>query len=157
MIALRGSDVSAYASEVVALIGDNGAGKSTLVKILTGVEQPDAGSITIDGEPVRLTTPLIARKHGIEVVYQDLALATDLDTAANLFLGRERLVRSGLLGKLGFMDGAAMRRETKATLGRFGLQQMTLGLSVASLSGGQRQSVAVVRAVAYARNVPVHG
>jgi len=150
--ALRGACFAVYPAEVVALVGDNGAGKSTLVKILTGVEQPDDGSVYINGSEVELSSPITAREHGIEVVYQDLALASHLDTPSNLFLGRE-ILRSGLLGKLRLMDKAAMRRDTMETLNRFGLPLISLGLPVSSLSGGQRQSVAVVRALAYAKTV----
>ena len=98
--ALRGADFTAYPGEVVALIGDNGAGKSTLVKTLSGVHHPDAGEIRFEGEPVHIDNPISARALGIETVYQDLALAPDLESAANLFLGREEM-RGGLLGRLG--------------------------------------------------------
>ena len=107
--ALRGANFSVYPAEVVALVGDNGAGKSTLIKCLAGVEQPDSGEIVFEGSPVQLNTPTQARGLGIETVYQDLALAADLDPAANLFLGREA-TRGGVLGKLGFLDKAAMHR-----------------------------------------------
>ena len=113
--ALRGASFTVYPAEVVALVGDNGAGKSTLVKALSGVQPPDAGEILFEGRPVTIATPLEARALGIETVYQDLALAAELDPAANLFLGRE-IPRGGLLGKLGFLDNAAMHR--RAALGR---------------------------------------
>src|SRR5215475_10917240 len=106
--ALRGADFNVNRAEVVALIGDNGAGKSTLVKTLSGVHAPDSGEILFEGKPVSLPTPEAARALGIETVYQDLALAPDLQSAANLFLGRE-VLRKGLLGRLGWLDGAAMR------------------------------------------------
>ncbi len=97
--ALRGASFAAYAGEVTALIGDNGAGKSTLVKILSGAERPDSGSLLLDGKPIALSSPQDAHRHGIETVYQDLSLATDMDPAANIFMGRE-ILRRGLLGKL---------------------------------------------------------
>jgi simple sugar transport system ATP-binding protein len=150
--ALQGADFTVYPGEVVALIGDNGAGKSTLVKTLSGVQQPDEGSILLDGKPVRLNGPTAAQQLGIETVYQDLALAPDLDAAANLHLGRE-LLRGGLLGRLGVLDKAEMRRRTATAFERFGVDMSALDAPVASLSGGQRQSVAIARAVAFANRV----
>ncbi|GAA2008267.1 ATP-binding cassette domain-containing protein [Catenulispora subtropica] len=147
--ALDGAAFTAQAGEVVALIGDNGAGKSTLVKILSGAVAPDAGRVLIDGEPVRLSGPLDAQRRGLETVYQDLALAPDLDAAANLYLGRE-LYRRGLLGRLGFLNRAAMREAAVEAFAELGVSLRDVGVSVASLSGGQRQSVAVARAVAFA-------
>src|SRR5712691_3618538 len=105
--ALRGASFSVYPGEVVALIGDNGAGKSALLKCLSGVHEPDAGEILMNGQPVRLESPLAAMRRGIETVYQDLALADDLEASANLFLGRERL-KPGLLRRLGVLDRKKM-------------------------------------------------
>ncbi|MFI9102107.1 ATP-binding cassette domain-containing protein [Streptomyces fildesensis] len=150
--ALQGADFTAWPGEVVALIGDNGAGKSTLVKTLSGTIRPDGGQILVDGAPVRLTSPLDARRYGIETVYQDLALAPDLDAAANLHLGRE-LFRGGLLGRLHVLDRAAMRRSAVAAFAELGVDLQDVGVPVASLSGGQRQSVAVARAVAFANRI----
>ncbi|NUR27094.1 MAG: sugar ABC transporter ATP-binding protein [Catenulispora sp.] len=147
--ALDGADFTAQPGEVVALIGDNGAGKSTLVKILSGAEAPDAGAVLLDGEPLRLSGPLDAQRHGLETVYQDLALAPDLDAAANLYLGRE-IPRRGLLGRLGFLDRAAMREAAVEAFAELGVALRDAGVRVASLSGGQRQSVAVARAVTFA-------
>ena len=110
--ALRGANFSVYPNEVVALVGDNGAGKSTLVKTLAGVHQPDSGQIIFEGQPVELHTPLDARRLGIETVYQDLALAAELDAGANMFLGRE-VCAPGLLGRLGFIDKQAMRAQSR--------------------------------------------
>jgi simple sugar transport system ATP-binding protein len=152
--ALRGVDFTVNAGEVVALIGDNGAGKSTLTKIISGTTQPDSGEILIDGSPVTIDSPLTARELGIETVYQDLALAPSLDTPANLFLGRE-LLRSGLAGKLGFLDKKAMRQETDEIYARFGVDMRNSALPVGSLSGGQRQSVAVARAVAWPSRIVI--
>ncbi|MDI2028665.1 ATP-binding cassette domain-containing protein [Saccharopolyspora sp. TS4A08] len=147
--ALRGASFTVHPGEVVALIGDNGAGKSTLVKCLSGVEQPDSGQILVDGEPVSLDSPTAARGHGIETAYQDLAVAPDLDPAANLFLGRE-ICKPGLLGKLGMLDKAKMRAEATEQFAKFGVSLQDLSVPIGSLSGGQRQSVAVARSVAWA-------
>jgi simple sugar transport system ATP-binding protein len=146
--ALRGVDFIVHAGEVVALIGDNGAGKSTLTKIISGSVQPDSGELLVDGQPVTVESPMAARDLGIETIYQDLALAPTLDTPANLFLGREML-RGGLAGKLGFLDKKAMRAETTRVYERFGVDMSNSTNPVGSLSGGQRQSVAVARAVAW--------
>jgi simple sugar transport system ATP-binding protein len=150
--ALRGADFSVYAGEVVALIGDNGAGKSTLVKTLSGVHPPDAGEIIFEGEPVTFHTPDDAHALGIETVYQDLALAPDLESSANLFLGREAL-RGGVLGKLGFLDNRAMRKRTKEAFTTLGVGVQDVEAAVATFSGGQRQGVAVARAVTWASKV----
>jgi simple sugar transport system ATP-binding protein len=117
--ALRGARFTLAKGEVVSLIGDNGAGKSTLVRILSGSETPDGGEILFKGQPVRFESPSDARARGIETVYQDLALAPHLDPAANLFLGRE-VMRPGLLGRLGFMDNAAMSKRTAAAFAELG-------------------------------------
>ncbi|MGH3585206.1 MAG: ATP-binding cassette domain-containing protein, partial [Pseudonocardia sp.] len=150
--ALRGASFDLAAGEVVALIGDNGAGKSTLVKCLSGVERPDSGEIRIDGEPVVLDSPTAARVHGIETAYQDLAVAPDLDPAANLFLGRE-LRRPGLLGALGMLDKTAMRRQAAEQFERLGVTLQDIDVPIGALSGGQRQSVAVARSVVWASRV----
>jgi simple sugar transport system ATP-binding protein len=153
VMALRGASFTAYPGEVVALIGDNGAGKSTLVKALAGAHQPDAGEVIFEGRPVRFHSPVDAHALGIETVFQDLALAPDLDPASNLFLGRERL-RPGLLGRLGMLDKATMAStalESFQNLGVGLLQDMSA--PVANLSGGQRQTVAVARAATWARKV----
>ncbi|GAB3973675.1 ATP-binding cassette domain-containing protein [Actinoallomurus acanthiterrae] len=150
--ALRGADFTVHEGEIVAFIGDNGAGKSTLVKILSGADQPNAGQILVEGSPVRLDSPHAARDLGIETVYQDLALASDLDPAANLFLGRE-VLRPGLLGRLGFLDKRAMARDTASEMERLGVRLKDTAAPVAALSGGQRQSVAVARAAMWARRV----
>ena len=150
--ALRDADFDVFRDEVVALIGDNGAGKSTLIKILSGILHPDAGEIRFDGRPVTIDTPLAARRLGIETVYQDLALAPELSPAANLFLGREEL-RPGLLGRLGFLDNGKMRQRAKDALASLGTGLQDTDTEVANLSGGQRQSVAVSRAVTWASKV----
>jgi simple sugar transport system ATP-binding protein len=150
--ALRGASFTVNAGEVVALIGDNGAGKSTMVKTLSGVLEPDDGEIRFEGNRVTIPTPHAARELGIETVYQDLALAPDLESSANLFLGREA-TRPGLLGKLGFLDKAEMRRRTKEAFVQLGVGVQDATAAVATLSGGQRQGVAVARAVTWAGKV----
>jgi simple sugar transport system ATP-binding protein len=150
--ALRGASFTVNPGEVVALIGDNGAGKSTLVKCISGVLHPDSGEILVDGAPVDIDSAVAARGAGIETVYQDLALAPDLDPAANLFLGRE-LLRGGLLGKLGFIDKGAMRKRSREAFGSLGVGLQSTASPIATLSGGQRQGVAVSRAVMWASRV----
>ncbi|MEV6102116.1 ATP-binding cassette domain-containing protein [Nocardia sp. NPDC059246] len=150
--ALRGAGFQVGAGEVVALIGDNGAGKSTLVKCLSGAEQPDGGRILLDGKPVRMASPTAARRLGVETVYQDLAVAPDLDPAANLFLGRE-LLRKGLPGRLGMLDRKAMRTQAAEHFQRLGVVLPSADVPIGSLSGGQRQTVAVARAVMWASRV----
>ncbi|MFJ8818088.1 ATP-binding cassette domain-containing protein [Amycolatopsis thermoflava] len=150
--ALRGASFQARAGEVTALIGDNGAGKSTLVKCLSGAEQPTSGEIRLDGRTVSLDSPVTARRLGIETVYQDLAVAPELDPAANLFLGRE-IRRKGVLGRLGMLDKAEMRRRAVEEFDRLGVSLQRTDVPIGSLSGGQRQSVAVARSVVWASKV----
>jgi simple sugar transport system ATP-binding protein len=150
--ALRGVDFSLARSEIVGLVGDNGAGKSTLVKVLSGAIQPDGGGLWFDGDPVTFESPAAARDHGIETVYQDLALADDLDPAANLFLGRE-VPLSGIRGRLGCLDKRKMREQSAARFEELGVRVSTMRGSVAGMSGGQRQGIAVARAVAWAGKV----
>src|SRR5579863_5996326 len=137
VLALDGAEFTVYPGEVVALIGDNGAGKSTLVKTLSGTIRPDSGEILIEGKPVRLASPLDARRHGIETVYQDLALAPDLDAAANLHLGRELY----LIPFLRVLNRAAMRERAVAAFGELGVSLPDVTAPVATLSGGQRRAV----------------
>lgn len=150
--ALGGADFALYPGEVTALIGDNGAGKSTLVKLLSGVTKPDAGSILLRGSEVRFESPLHARDLGIETVYQDLALAPDLGPAENAFIGRE-LKRGGLLGRLGVLDKRSMRTQAAEAFTSLGTDVKDLDAPVASLSGGQRQSVAICRSVMWASEI----
>jgi simple sugar transport system ATP-binding protein len=150
--ALRGCDFDVYPNEIVALVGDNGAGKSTLIKILAGSETADAGQVSLEGRLIQASTPFEAMRLGIETVYQDLALAPDLDGSANLYLGRE-VMRPGLLGKLGFLDNKAMRAGARKAFGELGVDLQNAQSAVANLSGGQRQSVAVARSVAWASKV----
>jgi simple sugar transport system ATP-binding protein len=149
VLALGGANFAARPGEVTALIGDNGAGKSTLVKCLSGAIKPDSGQIFVEGQPVGLSSPLDARRHGIETVYQDLALAPDLDAAANLHLGRE-IYRVRVLH---ILNKSEMKRRAVAAFAELGVELPDVSAPVASLSGGQRQSVAVARAVAYASKI----
>lgn len=154
VVALRGADFTASAGEVSAIVGDNGAGKSTLIKILSGALQPDGGEIRLDGTPVHLSSPVDARHLGIETVYQDLALAPSLDVASNLFLGRE--ARSpGLLGWLGFLDDRLMRRRARQELANLQIGLTSVRQPVLTLSGGQRQAIAVARATAWGKRVVI--
>ena len=150
--ALNGANFTVYPKEVVALVGDNGAGKSTLVKTLVGVHPPDSGEILFEGKPVDIHTPQQARAIGIETVYQDLALAAEIDPAANMFLGRE-IMRAGPLGKLGFLDKAEMRRRSEEAFHDLGVQIQDTSAPVANMSGGQRQGIAISRAVTWASKV----
>jgi fructose transport system ATP-binding protein len=153
--ALRGVDIEVNEREILALVGDNGAGKSTLIKILSGALQPDAGEIRIDGRPVTLHSPIDARQSGIETVYQDLAVVPMLDVAENLFLGRE-IRFGGTLGRiLPFIDKRAMRREAREHLRTLNIGITSVRQRVETLSGGQRQAVAVVRAPAFGRRIVI--
>jgi ABC-type sugar transport system ATPase subunit len=152
--ALKHVDFEVRAGEIVALIGDNGAGKSTLINVLTGVLAPDAGEIVFDGERVAFASPQDARRLGIETVYQDLAVAPHLDAVANIFLGREYRL-SGPFGALGFLDRKRMRRETEEQLARLRVRVPDLQRRLVTLSGGQRQGVAVARAVMWASKVVI--
>src|SRR3954467_946558 len=150
--ALRGANFTVYPQEVVALVGDNGAGKSTLVKTLVGVHPPDQGEILFEGKRVAINTPHDARDLGIETVFQDLALAAEIDPAANMFLGRE-VMRGGILGKLGFLDKAQMRRRSDEAFRNLGVRIQDTSARVANMSGGQRQGIAICRAVTWAKKV----
>lgn len=150
--ALRGADLDVPAASVVGLVGDNGAGKSTMLKILSGVEKCDAGSIVLRGSAISIDSPAAARAHGIETVYQDLAIAPDLDAVGNLFLGRERR-RAGMRGRLGVLDNASMRREAQQTFARLGVRITDITAPIATYSGGQRQGVAVARAAHWAQEL----
>jgi fructose transport system ATP-binding protein len=152
--ALDHADFDLYPGEILAVIGDNGAGKSTLIKALTGAAVPDSGEILLDGKPVAFRSPLDARAAGIETVYQNLALAPSLSIADNLFLGRE-IVASGITGKLfRRLDRSEMRRQARAQLSALGLMTIqNIDQPVESLSGGQRQGVAVARAAAFGSRV----
>lgn len=149
--AIRGSDFDLFPGEVLAIVGDNGAGKSSLIKALTGALIPDAGTITLNGEEIRFGSPADARNRGIETVYQTLAVSPALDIATNLFLGRE-IRRRGLLGRLHVLDRNAMRTQAKEQLDALGIATVQdITQPVESLSGGQRQAVAVARAAMFGK------
>ncbi|MDJ1370224.1 ATP-binding cassette domain-containing protein [Gulosibacter molinativorax] len=150
--ALDGADFDINPGEVVGLIGDNGAGKSTLIKALSGNLALDEGEITFDGNRVNLDSPGAATALGIEVVYQDLALAPHLNAVDNVFLGREK-PRPGLLGKLGFMDEKRMRSEAADAFLELGATVRSLSDPVGAMSGGQRQGIAIARAMNWADKV----
>ena len=133
--------IDLYPGEVVGLLGHNGAGKSTLIKCLSGAYQMDAGEIFINGTKAEIRSPRDARAHNIETIYQTLALADNLDAASNLFLGREIVTAGGML------DDAQMEAETRKIMGRLNPNFRKFNVPVSALSGGQRQSVAIARAV----------
>ena len=133
--------VDLYPGEVVGLLGHNGAGKSTLIKCLSGAYKADSGDVYINGEKVVINNPRDARGHNIETIYQTLALADNLDAASNLFLGRE------IVGPGGFLDDSKMEAETRKIMGRLNPNFTKFAEPVSALSGGQRQSVAIARAV----------
>lgn len=156
VVGLDGVDLSLRRGEILGVIGDNGAGKSTLIKCLTGALAPDLGEIRLDGETVAFRRPQDARAAGIETVYQTLAVAPALDITANLFLGRERR-RAGVLGSaLRMLDRGAMRDEAARCISGLGIATIqNMGQAVETLSGGQRQAVAVARAATFASRVAV--
>ncbi len=145
--ALRGVDLILHHGEVLGLVGDNAAGKSTLMKVLSGAYIPEEGEILIEGKNAHLTDPLHARRLGIEMVYQDLALANNLDVTSNVFLGREAV--STHLGSFSVMDNRRMEKEAARLLGRLKIDIPSVRLMVEKLSGGQRQAVAIARAMAF--------
>lgn len=153
--ALDGADFELRAGEILAVIGDNGAGKSSLIKALSGATVPDSGEILLDGRQIHFKSPIDARRAGIETVYQDLAVAPAMTIAENLFLGRE-VRRPGLLGKVfRMLDKTRMLEESIARMAelKVGIRSMTQ--AVETLSGGQRQCVAVSRAAAFAQHVVI--
>lgn len=155
VIALDGADFELRAGEILAVIGDNGAGKSSLIKALSGATVPDEGEMLLDGQRIHFKSPIDARRAGIETVYQDLAVAPAMTIAENLFLGRE-LCRPGFLGRaLRLLDKKRMLEESIARMAelKVGIRSMTQ--AVETLSGGQRQCVAVARAAAFAQHVVI--
>ena len=154
VVALDHAHFELYPGEILAVIGDNGAGKSSLIKALTGAVLPDAGEILMDGATVKFRSPLGARQAGIETVYQTLALAPALSIADNLFLGREQRSK-GFLGRfLGCLDRAEMQRRARDELRRLGIMTVqNIGQKVETLSGGQRQAIAVARAATFGSRV----
>jgi simple sugar transport system ATP-binding protein len=154
VVALRDGNFGLRPSEVHAIVGDNGAGKSTLIKIISGVYSADGGDLLLGGDRVTIGNPREARALGIETVYQDLALADDLDAAANLFLGREEL-RPPPLSWFGFLDKKAMRLRAEEAMKRLRIDIPSVETPVLSLSGGQRQAVAVARAIAWGTRIVI--
>ncbi|GAC1335767.1 MAG: ATP-binding cassette domain-containing protein [Chloroflexota bacterium] len=153
--ALDGADFELRQGEILAVIGDNGAGKSTLIKALSGAIVPDEGQILLDGKQVQFNSPLDARRHGIETVYQDLAVAPALDIAQNLFLGRE-IRRAGVFGSvLRMLDKPRMLSEARGHMSDLNIGIRSMRQAVETLSGGQRQGVAVARSAAFARHVVI--
>ncbi len=153
--ALDGCDFEVLPGEILAVIGDNGAGKSSLIKALSGATVPDAGELLLDGVPVKFRSPLDARAHGIETVYQDLAVAPAMSIAENLFLARE-LVKPGWRGSiLKMIDKRRMLEEATAHMKGLQIGIRSMRQAVETLSGGQRQGVAVARSAAFARHVVI--
>ena len=154
--AIASGDLELYPGEILAVIGDNGAGKTSLIKALCGAVIPDAGEILLDGEQVHFRTPMDARRAGIETVYQSLAVAPGLDIADNLFLGRE-LRKPGFAGTvLRMLDHKRMRSEAQRHMSELGIATLqNIGQAVESLSGGQRQAVAVARSAAFGSKVVI--
>ena len=139
--AIRGASLSVEVGTITAILGNNGAGKSTLIKTLSGAHPADSGEILINGSPVSIKNPRDAKAYGIETIYQTLALADNVDAAANVFLGRE------LRSRLGSLDDSAMEAATRKVMGRLNPRFKNFKTSVKSQSGGQRQSVAIARAI----------
>jgi fructose transport system ATP-binding protein len=153
--ALDGADFELRAGEILAVIGDNGAGKSSLIKCLSGATLPDEGEITLDGQRIQFRSPLDARRAGIETVYQDLAVAPAMTIAENLFLGRE-ILRPGFMGRvLRMIDKKKMLNESIARMQDLKVGIRSMVQPVETLSGGQRQCVAVSRAAAFAEHVVI--
>ncbi len=150
--ALEGVDLTIHAGETVALIGDNGAGKSTLIRLLSGADRPSEGTIRLDGEAVRFASPAESLASGIATIWQDLALAPRLSIAQNVFMGGERLRWPAWLGLL---DHARMRAEAREHLSRFGFSVTDMDRPVADLSGGQRQAVALARALRWQARIVI--
>jgi fructose transport system ATP-binding protein len=156
VVGLAGVDLSLYPGEVLAIIGDNGAGKSTLIKCLSGAMRPDAGEMHLDGRPVSFGSTQEAREAGIETVYQTLAVAPALDIASNMFLAREER-RPGVLGSVfRMLDTGGMKKRAKNEIDGLGISTLqNIGQAVETLSGGQRQAVAVARAAAFGGKVVI--
>ncbi len=156
VVGLAGVDLDLYPGEVLAVIGDNGAGKSTLIKCLSGAMTPDGGTIKVDGQDVTFRSTQEAREAGIETVYQTLAVAPALDIASNLFLAREER-RAGVLGSVfRMLDTGGMKRKSKEFIDELGIRTLqNINQSVETLSGGQRQVVAVARSAAFGSKVVI--
>ncbi len=147
VVALDDVSLELHAGEVTAIVGDNGAGKSTLMKVIAGLHQPDAGTISVGGEEVSFSDPRDSREHGIEVVYQDLALVESQQVFMNMFLGRE------LRNRLGLLDKRRMKAATREILSELDIRLHSESVTVRNLSGGQRQGIAIGRATHWAKQV----
>lgn len=145
LVAVDHVSLDIHPGEVVGLVGDNGAGKSTLIKMISGAYKPDGGQILLNGEAVLFSTPLEARRRGIETIYQDLALCENLDASANIFLGREKMRHQ--LGIFRVLDRSFMLRESRQVLDQLDIRIPELRHPIRQLSGGQRQAVSIARAV----------
>ncbi|WP_404386746.1 ATP-binding cassette domain-containing protein [Knoellia locipacati] len=156
VVGLDGVNLDLYPGEVLAVIGDNGAGKSTLIKCLTGAYVPDSGEVTMNGQPVSFKKPQDARDAGIETVYQQLAVIPALDIASNLYLAREERRKGPLGSVLRMLDKKGMEKRAGESVQNLGIQTIqNMGQAVETLSGGQRQAVAVARAAAFGSKVVV--
>ena len=145
LVAVKNVDLDVYAGEVVALLGDNGAGKSTLIKVISGVYKPEEGKIFVSGKEVKITTPIDALKLGIETIYQDLALAENLNVYSNIFLGREKV--KNYLGMIKVLDHNIMLEESQKVLDKLDIKIPSLKNKIKMLSGGQRQAVAISKSI----------
>jgi ABC-type sugar transport system ATPase subunit len=145
LVAVNDVSVGLKAGEVIGIVGDNGAGKSTLIKVVSGVHRPDAGKIFFRGEEARIDTPMDALKLGIETIYQDLALADNLNVYSNIFLGREKLKK--FLGLINVLDHEFMHNESRSVLKSLEIEIPSLRNIIRVLSGGQRQAVAISRSI----------
>jgi len=153
--ALDSADFDLYDGEILAIIGDNGAGKSSLIKVLSGAVQPDSGTLTLDGNTVHFKSPMDARRAGIETVYQDLAVAPAMTIAENLFLGRE-IIKLGFMSQLlKLLDKRSMLLEARRHMADLQIGIRSMSQTVETLSGGQRQGVAVARSAAFAKHVVI--
>src|SRR5450759_1816261 len=152
--ALRGADLKLMRNEVLGLVGDNAAGKSTLMKTLTGVHHPDSGEILFEGNPVAFESPRASRALGIEMIYQNLALAPNLDVVANVFLGRE-ITRAFPRGLFRWLDERRMEINTRSLLDRLRINISSVRTNVERMSGGQQQAVAIARSVAFQARVVI--
>ena len=145
LVAVNDVSLGVHAGEVVGLLGDNGAGKSTLIKVISGVYRPDGGAIFFQDKEVQIASPMDALALGIETIYQDLALADNLNTPANIFLGREKMKK--VLGVFNVLDNAYMQAESRKVLEKLDIALPSLRSRIRALSGGQRQAVAICRSI----------
>lgn len=153
--ALKNVSFKINKGEVVGLLGDNGAGKSTLVRCISGIHEPDSGEVLINGSPAKITSPLDARAVGIETVFQDLAMVPEFNITENLFLNREIKHKNPILKWLGWLDKKAMEKRSKKALNRLNSRIPSYDAQIHNLSGGQRQAVAIARAVNWGADIVI--